>query len=336
MPGEVRAWGRTEPVIAEALRAIDAVGRTEFGRQTFGLIAGDDETGSMLATMGDSMAVGMQLSYKPASPDRWVAVVAEWARCCLHLDVEIVRDGGRLYGRVLGSTNVPVSQYRGEGDASDTDTRHTRSGPAAADAFAQLASDTAHGRAAFLRAATKVLAERGSDALTVAALCDRLWVTRGSFYHHFSSMTDFVESLATQWETTSIALLDARASAPTALRRTAAMWQANVARPHPAHRAWHAWGRSQPAVADALRRVEGYSEELFAAASADLLGNVERAAVLADMGIAIAIGLSQHEPPLAPETITALGLEWARRCLDLDADTAMVNGSLQLVLSHRN
>lgn len=333
---EVRAWGRSEPVIAEALRAIDAIGRTEFGRQTFGLIAGDDETGSMLATMGDSMAVGMQLSYQPANPDRWLRVVVEWTRCCLHLDIEVVRDGGRLRGRVIGSTNVPVPHYRGDGDSSGSDTHRVRSLPAIPDAFAQLASETAQGPAAFFRAATTVLAEEGSDAVTVAGLCDRLWITRGSFYHHFSSMTGFVEALARQWEATSIAMLDARASEPNPLHRTASMWQANLACSHPAHRAWHAWGRTQPAVGDALRRVERHSEELFAATLTDLLGDVERAAVLADMGAAIAIGLSHHEPPLEPEIITALGLEWIRRCLDHDAGIVMGNGVQQLVLTRRD
>lgn len=329
---EVRAWGRTEPAIAEALRAVDAVGRQEFGSQTFGAIVGDDETGSMLATMGDSMAVGMQLSYKPASPDRWTTVVAEWARCCLHLDVDIVRDRGRLHGRVLGRTAVPVPRYRAGSDSNPA-IGAVRSVPPMSDAFTHLVPEAAHGRPAFFLAARQILADEGSDAMTVANVCGRLWVTRGSFYHHFSTMTGFVEALAKQWESTSIRLLNVCACESDPLRRTTLICRDFLTPPHPASRAWHAWGRTRPLVGEALLRVERHAEQLFAAALTDLLGDAARAAALADMGGVIAIGLRQHEPSLEPETVAALGLEWIRRCLDHDAEVVMENGSPQIVLT---
>lgn len=171
--------------------------------------------------------------------------------------------------------------------------------------------------------------------MSVPGVCERLWVTKGSFYHHFSTMTGFVQALAREWESTSIALLNACAAEPDSRRRSALICRDYLTLPHPAWRAWHAWGRTQPSVGEALRRVEQHAENLFAATLADLLGDVERAATLADMGGVIAIGLRQHEPPLEPETVAALVLEWIRRCLGHDAEVVMENSSAELMLTPR-
>ena len=40
----------------------------------------------------------------------------------------------------------------------------------------------------YYREAFDVLGESGSEGLTISALCERLQVTKGSFYHHFGSM----------------------------------------------------------------------------------------------------------------------------------------------------
>ena len=40
------------------------------------------------------------------------------------------------------------------------------------------------------------------DAMTLDGLCGRAQKTKGSFYHHFSSVPDFIKSLLDDWETT--------------------------------------------------------------------------------------------------------------------------------------
>lgn len=44
-------------------------------------------------------------------------------------------------------------------------------------------------------AAFAVLAEHGPGGLTVPALCERRWVTKGSFYHHFAGLPAFTAAL---------------------------------------------------------------------------------------------------------------------------------------------
>jgi AcrR family transcriptional regulator len=48
----------------------------------------------------------------------------------------------------------------------------------------------------YFHAALDILTDFGPESLTAARLCERLNVTKGSFYHHFQGMDDFVESLA--------------------------------------------------------------------------------------------------------------------------------------------
>ena len=52
----------------------------------------------------------------------------------------------------------------------------------------------------YFREALSILGEHGSDAMTIALLCERLDVTKGSFYHHFGGMPGFVDQLLAFWE----------------------------------------------------------------------------------------------------------------------------------------
>jgi AcrR family transcriptional regulator len=44
------------------------------------------------------------------------------------------------------------------------------------------------------------LSENGIEALTIDAMCARLNVTKGSFYHHFTNREAFLEALLQHWE----------------------------------------------------------------------------------------------------------------------------------------
>ncbi|MBN9618450.1 MAG: TetR/AcrR family transcriptional regulator, partial [Actinobacteria bacterium] len=52
----------------------------------------------------------------------------------------------------------------------------------------------------YVREALVVLGEEGPEALTIAGLCERLGVTKGSFYHHFGGLPGFVDVLLESWE----------------------------------------------------------------------------------------------------------------------------------------
>jgi len=54
-------------------------------------------------------------------------------------------------------------------------------------------------RDSWFAAANEILAKEGYGALKLAALCKRLGVTTGSFYHSFDNWQDFTDSLLANW-----------------------------------------------------------------------------------------------------------------------------------------
>lgn len=54
-------------------------------------------------------------------------------------------------------------------------------------------------RAELIQAAAQAFAEQGYDATSVAAICQRVGVSKGAFYHHFGSKQDLFLSLLDFW-----------------------------------------------------------------------------------------------------------------------------------------
>ena len=109
----------------------------------------------------------------------------------------------------------------------------------------------------FFNAAFELLEESGFPALTASALCDRLGVSRGSFYHHFDTFESFVAELLADWETRYSRDLIARAETVTDLNRRLNYHVELAAElPHGAEAALRAWGSVEPVVAAAQRRVD--------------------------------------------------------------------------------
>jgi AcrR family transcriptional regulator len=57
-------------------------------------------------------------------------------------------------------------------------------------------------RSDWLAVGLAVLGREGPDALVLEALCQRARRTRGSFYHHFDSIDEFIAELAAHWRQT--------------------------------------------------------------------------------------------------------------------------------------
>lgn len=150
----------------------------------------------------------------------------------------------------------------------------------------------------YFAAATELLAEYGSDGLTIVALCGRLGVTKGSFYHHFESMPGFVSRLLAWVRHENhelVRLFEREQDLPrqldlaigTALRLD-----------HAAEAALRAWGRSNREVAETISAVDHerqrYLERAFVAAGTP----TEEAVVLARMTVDILVGRQQRERPV--------------------------------------
>jgi len=68
-----------------------------------------------------------------------------------------------------------------------------------------MASETERdrlGRDDWIEAALDALVERGIEGVRIDRLCQRLGVTKGSFYHHFARRDDLLEGLVDFWANT--------------------------------------------------------------------------------------------------------------------------------------
>jgi AcrR family transcriptional regulator len=143
----------------------------------------------------------------------------------------------------------------------------------------------------YFEAGQQLLAEAGVQAVTIANLCDRLGVTKGSFYHHFRSVEEFHDRLLDEWFTEHMARRVAVTDAATdPLERIAAMRRFAVDRRHETEGAIRAWARSSPRAAEVQRRIDNhriaYTIDVCVALGIDR----QRATVLAEMAATMLAG----------------------------------------------
>ncbi len=140
-------------------------------------------------------------------------------------------------------------------------------------------------------AGLELLAEKGAEALSLAALCERVGVTKGSFYHHFDTMAAFHEGMLDHWaggptDGPSIDLggLDAHA-------RLSLLRQMAVESAHETEVAVRAWASWYELAARALRRVERRRHRVLATNFEQLGLDEAHAATLARVGVYLMAGV---------------------------------------------
>ncbi|HVX18149.1 MAG TPA: TetR/AcrR family transcriptional regulator [Acidimicrobiales bacterium] len=151
----------------------------------------------------------------------------------------------------------------------------------------------------YFETALDLLAEDGPKGITIASLCRRLEVTKGSFYHHFASVPAFLDRLYEYWEHRGEeATLRSLAETDPVGRLEVAKLEGTWGLHHEAETAIRALARDDPRAADVLARVDQLREDGLQLAF-ELAGiEPDRARVLARIGIAILIGTQQREHPV--------------------------------------
>ncbi|NMV40889.1 TetR/AcrR family transcriptional regulator [Ralstonia insidiosa] len=112
-------------------------------------------------------------------------------------------------------------------------------------------------RAHWIEAGFELLDIEGAVGISAERLARRLNVTRGAFYHHFTSRDDYVRSLLAEWERTYtgsiLSLIQPGDTAETLLMRYLDV----AASMHPQREvAIRAWAMREPLVADTMQRVD--------------------------------------------------------------------------------
>jgi AcrR family transcriptional regulator len=159
----------------------------------------------------------------------------------------------------------------------------------------------------YFEAGLTLLAEKGPDGLTIAALCTQLGVTKGSFYHHFRDLAAYVDGLLAHWaEQHATRLIALSESTTDPVERMDLLRAIAVGLPHGAEAAIRAWSWSNERVADVQRAVDAARLAHIAAAGVDAGLEEDRAHLMATISMATLIGMQQLERPTRTETMETI------------------------------
>ena len=150
----------------------------------------------------------------------------------------------------------------------------------------------------YLAAGLDLLADGGEAAVTIAALCGRLGVTKGSFYHHFAGVEVFHEALLAFWEDGTARAIETARAVTDSRKRLAVLKELAVAAHHEAEGAIRAWGRSYEPAAAVVRRVDSAREANLVESFRAIGLPPARARRLARLGLATLIGTQHMEHPV--------------------------------------
>lgn len=176
----------------------------------------------------------------------------------------------------------------------------------------------------YYREALAVLGEHGSEGMTIAVLCERLDVTKGSFYHHFGGLPGFVEGLLAYWEREhSDRLIAISKAQPDPSLRIATLTDMGVHLPHASESAIRSWGRSNPEVAEVVARVDKRRERHLVDAVGALGVDRPHARLLGRIALSLLIGVQQREHPVDLKRLRQM-FEEVTKLVFLEADPKRV------------
>jgi AcrR family transcriptional regulator len=155
------------------------------------------------------------------------------------------------------------------------------------------------GRNDYFEAGLALLAEGGAKAVTIANLCDRLGVTKGSFYHHFDSGPEFMRALLLHWESAyGPQLSEAALTVEDPLARIEVLKRLAANLNHDAESAIRALARTDVFAAEVQRRLDANREEVVRRTLRDAGMSAPEARRLAAVGLALLVGLQQMPRPV--------------------------------------
>jgi len=145
-------------------------------------------------------------------------------------------------------------------------------------------------RRAYYDAAYAILSEEGYGGLKLIAVCRRLSVTTGGFYHWFASWSDFTVAFLDDWRrrrTTALAELAASVADPLERMELLAATTAGLNRA--AEGAIRVWSRVDPVVGEVQRQVDDERFAIVLESTRQVVGD-EHARRFALWGYSVLVG----------------------------------------------
>ena len=161
-------------------------------------------------------------------------------------------------------------------------------------------------RESFFEAGFDVLNEAGYGGLKLAVVCQRLGVTSGSFYHYFSSWSDYTRQLVEHWhEGMTVRVVEAMKSEPDPRRRVDRLTKAGMGLQHGTEAAIRVWGAMDPDVRDVQAAVDRQRFNAMFDSAFEILQNRRQAELFAAWSVYLLVGYEQTLLPRNPDS-----LEW--------------------------
>ncbi len=130
----------------------------------------------------------------------------------------------------------------------------------------------------WLDAGLQVLTELGTEHLTIETLTQRMGVTKGSFYHHFSNYDAFVEALLTYWETEgALNIIAALEQHPTTREKLNRLLDITTAGRYTEEIVLRAWALRNARVKEVMTRIDRQRIDYLISLCRALIPDVERA-----------------------------------------------------------
>ncbi|ESP91428.1 TetR/AcrR family transcriptional regulator [Pseudoalteromonas luteoviolacea] len=165
----------------------------------------------------------------------------------------------------------------------------------------------------WLEFALKVLMKNGPEQLKIQPLCDKKGVSKGSFYHHFASRSDFIEQLMEYWyQSMTVNFIQQANQAATPIERLEKLDKVIASHNTEAELHIRAWALKTPSIKAHLEKIDQQRIAYLAECYLGLGLEEQAAADHAMMAYANFLGMQQIHP--TPDTeevlrITALGMK---------------------------
>jgi len=149
----------------------------------------------------------------------------------------------------------------------------------------------------WLEEGLKILSEFAQHKLRILYLCERLGVTRGSFYHHFNSIEGYIRALVEFWkEQNTVTFIEATQSAEGAEEKMKVLNEQILKTDQAVEAAIRSWSYYQPIVKENLAEVDQMRLRFLQEVFMSLGTEAERAYQLAQLDYAMLVGIQQLFP----------------------------------------
>lgn len=153
-------------------------------------------------------------------------------------------------------------------------------------------------RRRFLDAGLTVLGEHGHAGLKLAEVCAAAGATTGSFYHAFGNWAEFKTALIAYWrQEQSRRLIDEALAVADARERIAVLTGIGLTLDRASEAAIRVWSTHDDEVLQHLREVDRERARVVADTSAEIMGDADKAEVLAKVSMYLMIGYQMSTDP---------------------------------------